>query len=361
MTCFVIRGFILRRTAFVPTAAKDIRKIAWAVDPFEKDPVGFNCVQKLFQSFLQATHAVIEPVYVLNPAAFSASLESEPGWVEQYRPAARRALQELTEEFRGNLPLACRDRLLSPKILLQESASHRLSVKTLAQYAESSLAQLLVVGARGLSGMSRLMGGSFSESLIIHSAVPLLVIEKERAEDLERTGKSLEDCVPFKKILFPTDLGESCRNYFEQTVRLAAMFKASVTLFHSIPNSVETAIHNGMFLFGGAWAPVSSYFREDTDKREKKLEAMSEWANRRGVKCDWILDESGANVPIAILQLTERFHYDLISLASQSDPRVAAFIGSIARQVVRHSRKPVWILPPPERTRKKAEARRKAA
>src|SRR5690606_15021227 len=125
---------------------REIKRVIWAVDPFEKDAPTFARMQKVFQDILNSTHAVIEPVYVMSPATFGLSIDYSPKWTESMRPAAREALGELLAELRGKLGFSHGERLLEPRILLQESASQRASVRTLTDYAAESFAQMIALG-----------------------------------------------------------------------------------------------------------------------------------------------------------------------------------------------------------------------
>lgn len=317
---------------------RQLRKIIWAFDPFEEESVLSENAVRTLKTLSERTQAAIQPVYLLSAAELNLSVEFAPAWVDQYRPATRAAMKERLSRL--DLP-----NVSEPQVLVQNSGSKRAAIKALSHHAEAEHADMILVSTHAREGVSRFLLGSFAETLLLHSHVPVLVVGPERTQ---QTG--------FRKILFPTDLGEYSRSLFEQAVGMAKEMGAKLTVFHAIPSSVEAAINGGLMLFGGGWTPVRSYFSEEGDQRHRKVEAMVHWANKRGVETDFLIDDQGGSVTTSLIGLAERSDYDLIAMAAESGPITTTLIGSITRQVVRHAPCPVWIIHPPRRKEAKKSA-----
>lgn len=302
------------------------KKVLWAVDPFEGPGAVRGQVVDALRDIQRRTPVEIEPVYVLSPNELDLSVDLDLSWVEQYRPAAETALRQLASQMGLR-------RVLEPQVLGHGSSSLRDAVRRLSAHAESSGADLIVAGTHGRSGMSRLLLGSFAETLVLHSPVPTLVVGKGARCSLDH-------------IVFGTDLGDHSRALFDQAVALSRQLGAKLSIFHSLPNLVEPVFQSGMFLLGGSWIPMQRYFSEDAQDRRERIDDWVEHARSLGVDAVAAVDESGESVADALLAYAERERAGLISLAAQSGPLVSSLIGSVPRQVVRRAHCPVWILHP---------------
>jgi nucleotide-binding universal stress UspA family protein len=301
-------------------------RVIWAVDPFEGPGELRDCVVQTLLELEARAATEIQPVYVLSPSELNLSVDLDPLWIEQYRPAAATALQQLAAT-------AGLGRVAEPQVLGHGSSSIRDAVRHLTAYAEQTGADLIVAGTHGRRGVSRLLMGSFAETMVLHSPVPILVVGPESRPGLDH-------------IVFATDLGDHSRLLFDQAIRLAHRLDSRLTVFHALPNPVEPIFQSGMFLLGGAWVPVHHYFSEDAEQRRSQVNEWVERARREGVDARAEVDESGDSVMDSLLGCAERQRAGLIALAAQSGPWKATFIGSVPRQVVRHARCPVWILHP---------------
>jgi nucleotide-binding universal stress UspA family protein len=175
--------------------------------------------------------------------------------------------------------------------------------------------------------------GSFAETLIMHSDVPVMV-----SGPVQKNGGRLDH------ILFPTDLCDFTTPMLRHAIALAQQLKAKLTLFHAIPNPVEPILQSGMFLLGGSWVPVHTYFARDLEHRKRRLETMVKMARKAGVSADFYVHEASGSISGAILDYTKKHKVGMVIMAAQSGPVTANLIGSIARQVVRHTICPVWII-----------------
>ena len=147
-----------------------------------------------------------------------------------------------------------------------------------------------------------------------------------------------------KEILMPTDFGSSAQLVFRHTVELAKLFGVKLNLFHAIPHPIEPVFQSGVYLLGGSWIPVQSYFNVEVERHQKHAEAWKRWAQDQGLEIEIVVDTRGAGIGDSIIGLAKDRNCGMIVMDAQSGRISAALIGSITRHVIRHASCPVWVL-----------------
>ncbi len=303
-----------------------IKRIVWALDAFQEDDALLRNSVRVIRSFQKSAPALVEPVYILTPAQLNLAVDLTAPWLQQYRPAAEAALRARIAKFR--IPDA-----LPPHVIVMNFSSTLQSVQALSAYAASSEADLILASSHGRTGLSRVFLGSFSETLLIQSKVPVFAV-----------GPGIRKVRPFNHILFPTEFGPNSKTIFRYVVRLAKSVGAKLTLFHAVPHPVEPVFQTGVYLLGGAWIPTREFVSKETERRRAHAEAWRRWAEEQGVKTDVIVDIISENIADAIILLADEKKAGFIAMEAQTGPIASVLIGSITRQVVRHAHCPVWVL-----------------
>lgn len=312
------------------------RVLIWALDAFEPPGELMNTAVATLKRLATQLEAGIEPVYILTPGQINLSTEfSEMSSIpitENYRPAAVKALNETLKDQ----PIP---NLLPAHVVTSDVSSSSQAAEALSLYALERGAEAILVSSHGRSGLGRFFLGSFAETLVLHSQVPLVVVHPH----LKVTEK-------FKKILFPTDFGPISESSFRKVVDLAKNFEAKVTLFHSVPYPIEPVLQSGVYLLGGGWMPIHAYLGNEVERRQRRADAWARWAkHQKGVEVEPLLNAEGGSISELTIELAEKQSFDLIAMAAQSGPISSALIGSVARQVIRHSPCPVWVLRFPQK------------
>lgn len=302
------------------------KKVVWAVDAFEEIDAPQIHVAEIIRRFQRQWQAVIQPVHILSPAELNLSAEFVGPWVGQYLPAAEQSLGRMI----GELGL---QRIESPEIVTQATASTWKATDALVEYAERAGAELILVSTHGRTGMSRLLLGSFAESLLLRSTVPVVVV-----------GPHLREDADFGEILFPTDFGEHAKEIFKRVVSLAQSLGARITLYHAIPRPVQPVYQSGVYLLGSPWIPVHDYYNRELARHQRHIDSWTEWANRQGVQTDSVIDTETTQVSESILKLAHARRAGWIAMAAQNGPIASAILGSVTRKVVRGAECPVWVV-----------------
>ena len=316
------------------------KKVVWAIDPFEQITDSQRHASQLVRALQERLKATVQPVYVLSPAELNLSAEFAGHWVSHYQPAAEKALAQAIIESKL-------ETLEPSKIILQGATSTAKAADALVQFCGETGAELIVVGTHGRTGMSRLLLGSFAETLMMRSRIPVMVV-----------GPHLRSGCTFDQVLFPSEFGETSKTTFKKVVALARDFGAKVILYHAIPRPIEPVYQSGVYLMGSPWIPIQEYYGHEVARHERHAQIWARWAKGQGVETEVVIDTDTLNIAESIIQLARLRKVGWIAMAAHSGPIATAILGSITRQVIRIAETPVWIMHWP-RKRKHDAAERK--
>lgn len=298
-------------------------KIIWALDPFEKKEISDSVIgcAKAFEKITTS----IEPVYVLSPSEISLHMLESESQLAQYEPAAKKAILSITQKakIKGLIPAT---------ILTDYKSSLSGAVDSLKQHAQQRNADLILVSTHAKTGVARFFAGSFTETLITHANTSVLCVNPKTKHS------------PVKRIIFATDLSTRSIGIYPLLLKWALVLKAEVILYHCIPTPLEPVLQSGVYLMGGGWVPFGDYIKTESKERKKALNQMVEQARELGVKAKSLLEQKKSSIVDALLKSSIREKTDCIALAIESGPIEATLLGSISRQIVRSSSKPVLLL-----------------
>jgi nucleotide-binding universal stress UspA family protein len=313
------------------------KRIIWSVNAFEDDPDMHHRIIDVLKPLTEKIAAEIEPVYVLSPDQVNVPTGMAQEGLAEYSTRARNDLRGLSRQF--DLP-----GLLPPAILSHEGFSLTKSVKALIDHAVRTRADFIVVGSHGRSGLERILLGSFTETLLLYSPIPVLVV-----------GLHFDHRAHFDHILFPTDLSDTSRVAFAQVMDFAQLVDAKITLFHFVPHPIEPLIQSGLVSLGGGWVSIPNYLSEVESGQKHQLEKWASPGRRKGIKIDTAITSDAMNTADAVMNFAKTSGIGLIAMAAESGAVASTVLGSVSRQVVRLSPWPVWILRPQSvKTNKKA-------
>ncbi len=303
-------------------------KILWAIDAFD----GLEELNGKAADYLRdiGTHQslAIEPVFVLSPGQLGVPVELSARWSDQYLPAAEKALKQKLKDvtITGLLP---------GKVLMHESESLKGAVDALIRHAVAGKFDLIVTGSHGRSGLKRMFLGSFAETLLLMSSIPVMVV-----------GGAAEKARPIKHILFPTDFSFPSAEMFAEVLKLAEQLGAKLTLLHAIARPIEPAFQSGVYLMSGGWVPIPLFMKKEHDRQKEIAERWAKTAARHRVSFEYVIDDEASSVTDSILRHVASGDVSLLAMAAQSGPAATVLAGSITRQIVRLSSCPVWVLRP---------------
>lgn len=298
------------------------KRIIWAVNPFVDE---VTLVKRTAQSLLLLAsewQAEIEPVYIL--ADVPPNVRLLPLLVHDVQQQAR---DELQRTLRG-MKL---DRVQDLRLLVSASSQLRDQAQVLVTYARDRDASVIAVATRARKGPKRWIMGSFTETLIHDSPVPLYVINP-----LDTVPRKL------KHIFFPTDFSDASHAAFDQVVAVAKDMGAKITLFHKISNVYSPTYDVGY----GGYPAYSLYYEEMVNDKMAEADKWVKEAGVKGVEVKPIVDFRTDKSTAETITWRSRSGGGIIAMAGRTGSRAASLLGGITRQVVRTAEFPVWVIQP---------------
>jgi len=302
------------------------KKILWSFNPFQEDPRVLRKVSAFLKILARQSKSPVQPVYVVSPAEVRVDLEFSVPAQDRYRAVAllecARALRKIS--FPG---------LQAPEVLVENNLRLSASARSLAKYAQKIGAEAIVVGTQGKHGLGRLLLGSFAETLLLHSATPVITV-----------NPLLKKTRPLKRALFASDFSAASRRAFAVFCAFLKKLKAKVTLFHSIPLPFPWAYPATEYLLGLQPLSEGEYLRKVQKENTQKAQAFLKIARRAKVPCELRLETSSHDVGSATLGYAKAKKIDAIALAAQTGRWETTLLGSTSREILREATMPVWVL-----------------
>jgi nucleotide-binding universal stress UspA family protein len=208
---------------------------------------------------------------------------------------------------------------------------------TLAEYAATSKADLIVMTTHGRGPLSRFWLGSVADELIRHSPVPLLV-----HRPLQGTAPEARGPFPFRRILVPLDGTALAEAALAPATALARLFGAELHLLRAV-EPVLVPVPDGVSDFPPLTGQpliehLTAQARVDLDRVAGRLRSEGLAVSSQVTVHDFF--EAAAP---AVLEAAKTA--DLIVLATHGRSRVARFFfGSVADNVVRAAPCPVLVV-----------------
>ncbi|MBI1860255.1 MAG: universal stress protein [Deltaproteobacteria bacterium] len=301
----------------------EIKRIVWAVDPIAEDMrLQVKC-SHILKTMLKATQAEIDPVFVLSPDQLKMSSAFFPAQVSDFRVEAEKRLSQYLKKVKiPNVKVAT--------VLVSNDLSLRSAVHALISYAKSHHSDMIVCSTMARKGMSRFLLGSFAETLIMQSDIPVLLVSPKTVE-----------ATKFKEILVPTDFSDKSKETLKRVAALASQMGSKVVLFHQVEYLTQYTLDQF-----GAVPAYQKYVDDDVKQREQTGAKWCEELQARGVKAECVLNKKGSFAADAILAQAKKRKSSIIAMASQTGPVASVLLGSVCRQVIRAAQCPVWVIHP---------------
>lgn len=305
-------------------------RIIWAVDAFEDNKELNQRMAEYITHLHKITNADIEPLYLLRENEIVLPTYEVPAWVTDHSKTAESLFREVLADY--DLPF-----LLDAKVIPHASQSHAGAAETLSNYAIKSKADLIIVGSHGREGFQRFMLGSFAESLLLQSEVPVCVVG---AHTIKTKGS--------KSILFPTEFGEHSKENFRYVLQIAKKLYAEINLFHAVTRPIESLFDLDtkprVYNFQGKMLTLDQIIEHQIENQSHKAQLWIDWAAKEGIQAHFHIDNSFKAVDQLIIESVDKHNCDMIIMEAQSGPLSAAILGSYTRNVVRKSPTPVLVL-----------------
>lgn len=306
------------------------KRVIWALDPFASHESFITHTASLLASLQLAEWGTdIYPVYVLSEESFA-----ERGFSDALRPAlkpmARKALHEIVDEV-GFL------RLRKPTVLVERSASRVRCAKKLLRFARRIHAHSIAIGSQPRGGLSRLLAGHFSEALIENSSLPLFLSGPQMHPTRSKP----------RAVVFPTDFSAASEKALTDVLALAQSLKAEIHLFHKTVHLIDPLLQSGVSMLGGGWISAEAFLHDRTDDHVQDTARWIREAQIAGVPLRYMSENFHEPTSEAILKYLQALDGSsmIVAIAAQSGPLASALLGSVTRDLIRHSPCPIFLVP----------------
>jgi nucleotide-binding universal stress UspA family protein len=221
------------------------------------------------------------------------------------------------------------ERLKIPFRFVQE-AGREPEVDAILRVAEREKADLIVVGSRGLRGVSEALLGSVSSGVLHHASCPVLIVHGDNAP----CGTA-----GFKNILLASDGSPCAQRAAQIAVEMAQKFGNTLTVLNvyeelsavSVPGTEDSLIGDtDMERYSAQWL-------------EYVAQPVRAFAKEAGVHCTFA--QEGGKPDVVIKRFANLHNVDLIVLGSRGLGGYARMIiGSVSNRVVHHANCPVLVV-----------------
>lgn len=273
-----------------------MKHILLAVDPFVDELRPTPSALAELKNWLAASNAQLELVYVA-PVGTAKERYFDSGTLAEH------FLRSYAEE------LGCDPR--QTRVLFEESSSTRRTVHTLIHHARKSEADLIVLTSHGRRVIGRVATGSFADTLLAESPIPLLFLPSNPTQ------------MPWSdNVLFPTDLSPGSRRAFDLYLEQFAATKPHTIVLH-----------------------IEEHEKSE-ELEEEEGARWIEYAYSKGFSSVLEIIPQTQALPKAILDIADREQAGLLALASGAHATRLRSLLSVASSVFYQHRYPVWICGP---------------
>ncbi len=195
--------------AFVPGTIRKLRNVLFATDFSEGSLHALPYVAGIAQTFGSTVYLC----HIIAPTPLAAGAAAP----QLYEAVGKEATEQLATLHHSPVLEG-----LERKLLLAEG---EIEDELLKAIREKDI-DLVVAGTHGRTGWRKLLLGSVVEAICRITTCPILTVGPALAP---------RDGVPFKRMLFPTDLSEESKRVLPYLALLAEKYGARVTILHVMP------------------------------------------------------------------------------------------------------------------------------
>ena len=262
-------------------------KALWAFEPFHQEKAQVKIMYGLLKQFARAT----------NPQIFI-------------------TIELLHQKAKVKIPVK------NIHVVDFETFSTTKAVDRLLSLTKSRGSDLLALYTHAHHGFIRSTMGSFAETAIHRSKVSLLLLNPKTTFSQK-----------IKRIFFASDFSPSAKKQFKKVMQICKQLKSDLIVFHHAEVIYKWSLDESN--------PEIHAYRRNVKQKQSWIEQE---CKRVGIVSKVIVASGFADTTNLILKHANKEKADLIVVSARTGPFAALMGGSITRQVVRSSAKPVLIL-----------------
>ncbi|NBW98150.1 universal stress protein [bacterium] len=294
-------------------------RIIWALDILSQDKKVRVSAEKALKAFSRQCLLQVVPVYVVRlseqVAPFSHG-EGKQVFLQNVKSAMKRWLEKNSIQTEEPVPI------------LQKGIYLRSDIDALVSESKKQKADFILVNTHARKGLSRFWMGSFAETLMLHSQLPVLFLNPQ--------SKPLAQV---KTILVPTQLTPGSDKALNRIAEFAKQLEAQLVLY----NNIEYFVATPELAFTETMV-FTQNIQKEVKQRKKSLDQIaSKLSKKHGLKVKTLVDEKELRVSDGIIRAAKKHPGCLIAMTAQTGPVLSVLVGSTTRRVVREATVPVMV------------------
>ncbi len=305
--------------------SKNKTVIIWAIDPYNTEKKLLLNSAVYLKKLANDLNANVKPVYTLTPKSFSLPTDVFiPPTTEDFAYKVQNDLNEALRQFKF-------DNFLPGTVLLDKSTSIRGAVNAFIENAKDEKAICIFATTHARKGLPRFWLGSFVETLLMHSPIPVIALNPATKTNINITS-----------ILFPTDFSKESKKTLQKLLPMAKSLDAKIYVMHVIRDdflSMGTEYYSAMT--ANFYSKAMAEIKESTQKR---LDAMIAKCKEAKIRCEGLMVMTTQSITDEILKVSKSKKIKMVAMAAVSGPIENIIAGGITRQVVRYSKCPTWVV-----------------
>lgn len=297
-------------------------KVYWCLDIYSG--IKEENVLSLIKSLGHQENIRVTPVYFLDDEY----IKDHGHIIPQQMDAIKEVIQKVMKSHINELS-TLGEEVTEPEVVYSPTQTKRALADFAVKYFQENRADMVVLSTHAREGVERAFIGSFTESLLWLSPVPLLVIPPK-----------IKDVPCMENVLYPTDASEKGFLMFRKIIEGPLIKKAKITLYHQVEFLRSSFMSALKEVVGG------QSFLSKEEKGESLKTQLGEWfslARKEGSDVEIIIDHSEERVAEGIIKKSESTSADLIIMPNFISEKKSFFVGSRTLEVIRNSKIPVLI------------------
>ena len=290
-------------------------KVLWALEPFHQDKKRIKDMHKLLEQFV-SRKAGIEVGFIVTRSEGELNRAFDIPFEERFSAYPRKVLKKSLRKAK----VAIEDKNIH--VVDHETFSTTKAVDRFLSLAKSRGSDLIALYTHARHGIVRFTLGSFAETAIHRSKTSLLLVNP-------KTNFSPK----VKRIFYTSDFSPASKKHFKRVIQLSKKLNAQLTVFHHAE-------------------PIYKWSLDESNPKihayRRKVKRMQVWieqeCKRAGISGKVIVASEFSGTTDLIFKSMNKAKADLIVVSAKVGPVAALMGGSITRQVVRESQKPVLVL-----------------
>ncbi len=306
--------------------SKNKSVIIWAFDPTHIEKSLLTKTIIYLEKLARDLGARIKPTYILSPQMYYLPTDYFiPPSTQDFARQAQNQMEEALKDYKSN-------HFLQPEVILDDSNTLRGSTNAFIEYAKDEKATCIFATTHARRGLPRFWLGSFVETLLMYSPIPVVALNPSTKSALNITS-----------ILVPTDLTKAAQKSLKKVVPLAKRLGAKIYMLHVVRDLDVVTL--GTEKYSQLAADLYSKAMDDIKKTAtQRLNKVVAQVKKSGVSCEGIVVNTIESITDVILRVSKSKKIKMVAMTAVSGPVENLLTGGITRQIVRYGECPTWVV-----------------